>query len=126
MSLDRSKRLHRSRDSRKIAGVCGGLGEYFNLDPTLIRVIFAILALVTSGSFALLYGVLWIIMPLEPKAEALSMDAAAPATMASLDAPATDASFTPDEVKAWNLTPAGVQPDPNAEAKQASRSANQS
>jgi phage shock protein C len=101
-----------------IAGVCGGLGDYFNLDPTLIRVIFAILAIVTSGSFALLYVLLWIIMPQAPKIEGLSIETAAPTTMATLEAPATDASFTPEEVKAWNLTPAGVQPDAKAEGQQ--------
>jgi len=39
-----SKRLYRSRD-RKIGGVCGGIAEYFNMDPTIVRLIWAVLAL---------------------------------------------------------------------------------
>lgn len=38
------KKLYRSRDNRMIAGVCGGLGEYFNVDPTLIRLIWALVS----------------------------------------------------------------------------------
>jgi phage shock protein C len=36
------KKLFRSRTNRKIAGVCGGLGDYFNIDPTLVRILFLI------------------------------------------------------------------------------------
>lgn len=38
-----SKQLYRSRTNRKIAGVCGGLGEYMNLDPTVVRLIWVLL-----------------------------------------------------------------------------------
>lgn len=60
------KRLYRSRTNRWLAGVCGGLGQYLGLDPTVIRVLFALLALVVGGGF-LLYLLLWIIIPLEPE-----------------------------------------------------------
>ena len=43
------KRLYRSRDNRMIAGVCGGLGEYFNIDPTLIRLLLLFLTLWGGG-----------------------------------------------------------------------------
>lgn len=42
------KKLYRSTTDRKIAGVCGGLGEYFNIDPTIIRLIWAILLIPTA------------------------------------------------------------------------------
>jgi phage shock protein C len=56
------KKLTLSRD-KKIAGVCGGLAEYFDLDPTLVRVIYAILTICTIFSGVLIYFVLWFAMP---------------------------------------------------------------
>lgn len=55
------KKLQRSADS-KIFGVCGGLGEYFDIDPTIIRIVFLV-ALVTFGTGLLLYLVLALVMP---------------------------------------------------------------
>ena len=59
-----SRRLKRSRRDKKIGGVCGGFGEYFNVDPTLVRVLW-ILAILLGGTGLLLYIILWIVMPLE-------------------------------------------------------------
>lgn len=57
------KRLYRSTTDKKIAGVCGGLGEYFNVDPLVFRVIF-VLALLPGGVPGLLpYIILWILIP---------------------------------------------------------------
>ncbi len=63
--MDASRKLYRSKTNRQLAGVCGGLAEYFNLDPTLIRVLFVILA-VLGGSGVILYIALWIIVPKQP------------------------------------------------------------
>lgn len=60
------KRLYRARDDRWLAGICGGIGAYFGLDPTLIRVLFVLFALVVGGGI-FLYLLLWIIIPLEPE-----------------------------------------------------------
>jgi phage shock protein C len=60
-----SKRLYRSQTDRKFAGVAGGLGEYFLMDPLLIRLIFVILALAGGGG-VLIYVVLWIVTPENP------------------------------------------------------------
>jgi phage shock protein PspC (stress-responsive transcriptional regulator) len=49
-----------------IGGVCGGLGEYFDVDPTFVRLIVAVTALTTSGAGLLAYIVGWIIMPERP------------------------------------------------------------
>jgi phage shock protein C len=60
------KKLARVEEGRMIAGVCTGLGAYFDVDPTVIRVIFIVLSILSFafGAF-LLYGVLWAIMPME-------------------------------------------------------------
>jgi phage shock protein C len=60
-----TRKLYRSKTNRQLAGVCGGLAEYFNLDATLIRVLFVVLA-VLGGSGLILYVALWIIVPKEP------------------------------------------------------------
>jgi phage shock protein C len=59
------KRLYRSRSERWLAGVCGGIGNYFNTDPTVIRVLFVVAALILGGGL-LIYLILWLIIPLEP------------------------------------------------------------
>ncbi len=61
------KRLLRPRHGRKIAGVCLGLAEYFDLDVTLIRFVWVI-ALIFGGTGLLAYIVGWIVMPDEPEA----------------------------------------------------------
>ncbi|MGQ9547891.1 MAG: PspC domain-containing protein [Roseiflexus sp.] len=58
-------RLMRSRRDAVIAGVCGGLGTYFNVDPVIVRLIFVLVTL-TSGIGFVLYPVLWLIMPKAP------------------------------------------------------------
>lgn len=60
------KRLMRPRDGRKLAGVCAGLGEYFDVDPTLLRVLW-VLAVIFGGTGILAYIVAWIVMPEEPE-----------------------------------------------------------
>jgi phage shock protein PspC (stress-responsive transcriptional regulator) len=50
-----------------VAGVCAGLGHYFNLDPVLIRVIAVVLGFMSFGTLLLLYLVLALIIPLEPE-----------------------------------------------------------
>ncbi len=59
------RRLTRSGTDKKIGGVCGGLAEYFDLDPTLIRVIWVLLVL-CGGTGLLAYLILWIVLPLGP------------------------------------------------------------
>lgn len=55
-------RLFRPRTDRMIAGVCGGLGLYFGVDPVIVRLLFVVLA-VTTGLTLVLYPVLWLVMP---------------------------------------------------------------
>jgi phage shock protein C len=60
-----SKRLMRSSTDKKIAGVCAGLADYFDLDPTIIRVLW-VLAFFCAGTGLLAYIILWIVLPLAP------------------------------------------------------------
>ncbi len=59
------KRLYRSKNDCIIAGVCGGLGEYFDIDPTFIRLLW-VLFILTGGSGILAYFIAWIIIPQHP------------------------------------------------------------
>jgi phage shock protein C len=60
------KRLIRPRTGRKIAGVCAGVGEYFDLDVILVRLVWLLVAIMT-GVGLLSYPIAWIVMPEEPK-----------------------------------------------------------
>ena len=73
------KRLVRPRVGRKIAGVCAGIAEYFDLDPTLVRVLWLIVAIMTGVGF-LAYLVAWIVMPEEPETCAAPSGAAGATT----------------------------------------------
>ena len=58
------KKLRRSND-RMIAGVCAGLAHYFDLDPTVIRIVYVLLSIFTAFAGVLVYLILWLIMPKE-------------------------------------------------------------
>lgn len=60
-----SKKLYRSQTNRKIAGVCGGLGEYMNLDPTVVRLIWVLLVF-CAGTGLLAYLIAALIIPENP------------------------------------------------------------
>ncbi|HWQ50139.1 MAG TPA: PspC domain-containing protein [Methanosarcina sp.] len=58
-------KLYRSKKNRIIAGVCGGIGEYFKVDPTLIRLLLLLISIVGAGSGIVAYIIAWIIIPEE-------------------------------------------------------------
>jgi len=60
-----TRRLYRSRDERMLAGVAGGLAEYFNIDPTIVRLLFVFFTL-TGGPGAVAYLVMALVVPEEP------------------------------------------------------------
>ena len=68
-AADRPRRLHRSRRDKVVAGVAGGLGEYLNIDPVIIRIGFVALA-IAGGSGVLLYALGWLFLPEEGRDEA--------------------------------------------------------
>ena len=59
------KKLMRSSTDKKIAGVCAGLADYFDMDPTVIRVLW-LLTVLCAGTGILAYIILWIVLPLAP------------------------------------------------------------
>jgi phage shock protein C len=61
------RRLMRARTGRKIAGVCAGFAEYFDLDVTLVRVVWLITALIPVGASLIAYVIAWIVLPEEPE-----------------------------------------------------------
>lgn len=61
------RRLYRSRDSHMIAGICGGLAEYFRVDPTIVRLIAVVLLFLGVGILFFVYVVMWVIVPLRPR-----------------------------------------------------------
>ena len=63
--MAQTRKLYRSRTNRKLAGVCGGLAQYFNTDATLIRVLLVVLALL-GGPGLVIYLLMWILVPEEP------------------------------------------------------------
>lgn len=63
---DTVKRLYRSRDNRMFMGLCGGLGEFLGLDPTIIRLIFALTAIFTFPIPLIVYLVMMLVVPEEP------------------------------------------------------------
>jgi len=56
------KQLYRSRTDRKLAGVCGGLAEYFDIDSVLVRLV-ALLLVFAGGAGIFMYIILWLITP---------------------------------------------------------------
>jgi phage shock protein PspC (stress-responsive transcriptional regulator) len=62
--METSKRLYRSSTNKVIGGVAAGLGDYFIIDPVLVRVLFVLLAMFGGGG-VLIYIVLWIVIPLQ-------------------------------------------------------------
>ena len=61
-----NRRIYRSRKESMIAGVCGGLGEYFDIDPVIIRLIFVLL-IFAGGAGLIGYIIAWIIIPQAPQ-----------------------------------------------------------
>ena len=59
-----NKKLYRTEDNKMLAGVCGGVAEYFNLDPTLVRVLWVAVSLF-AGAGVILYIVIAIIVPVK-------------------------------------------------------------
>jgi phage shock protein C len=62
------RQLRRSQVDRKLAGVCGGVAEYFHVDPTLVRLAFIVISVLTGGVFLLAYLFAVLVMPDAPAA----------------------------------------------------------
>lgn len=58
-----NKKLTRSSSNKMLAGICGGLAEYFELDPSLVRIGYAVLTLFTAFAGVPIYLIMWLIVP---------------------------------------------------------------
>ena len=67
--MSETKRLYRSRSDKKIAGICGGMGKYFGVDPVLFRIVWLLL-LLGMGAGLVVYLILWLVIPMEPQSTA--------------------------------------------------------
>lgn len=63
--MSNERKLTRSRSDRMLAGVCGGLAQFFGLDTSLVRIAYAILTIFTAFAGVLVYILMWIIIPEE-------------------------------------------------------------
>ena len=106
------RRLYRSRD-RQLAGVAGGMAEYLDIDPTIVRILWILVAIASGGLVLLAYFVLALVIPQAPYATASD----APAGWATAGAPA-GWSATPGASAGWTTPPAapvwGPEPAANA------------
>lgn len=66
------KKLYRSDQDKILGGVCGGIADSYNLDPTLVRLLVAILVLSSAGTGLLVYLIAWFIMPKKSDLDSLS------------------------------------------------------
>jgi phage shock protein PspC (stress-responsive transcriptional regulator) len=57
------KQLYRSKNNRMLGGVCAGLGEHLDVDPTVIRLIWAVVTFLSFGTGIIIYILAWIIIP---------------------------------------------------------------
>ncbi len=61
--MNGTSRLYRSTSQRMLGGVASGLASYFGIDPNIVRIVFLVLAFITGGGFALVYMLLWLLIP---------------------------------------------------------------
>jgi phage shock protein C len=90
-----NRRLYRSRRDSVLGGVCGGVAEYLEVDPSIVRIIWVVLAVVTGGLFLLLYIVMWIVVPEGAAAAPPAMGVAPPPGADAIPASSTPEDGTP-------------------------------
>ena len=87
------KKLYRSVTDKMIAGICGGLAEYFAVDPVIVRLVFVLAIVFGAGSGILAYIILWVIVPQKPYF----------ITPFNPEQPKTDSTASTDEKKSENI-----------------------
>jgi len=118
-------RLYRSRDDRMIAGVAGGLADYLGLDPSLVRIAFAVLFL-AGGLGIFIYGVMWLVVPEEDELtpEQFAAASGAGATGAAGAPPATGSPGGPSGAPVDWRTQRAAERDARRAAQRQRRAAN--
>ncbi|MDP9468791.1 MAG: PspC domain-containing protein [Chloroflexota bacterium] len=90
-----NRRLYKSPTERVMSGVAGGVAEYLDTDPSIVRVVWALLAIITGGVFLVLYIVMWIVVPEGTLSSGKPADGADPVTGQPADASASTWSAQP-------------------------------
>ena len=106
-----NRRLYRSRRDSILGGVAGGVADYFDMDPSIVRIVWAVLALVTGGIFLVLYIVMWIVVPEGPSAATVAQAGAAgtpPSAEAGSDASATPTAPGTEALPSFPVPPSGL------------------
>ena len=111
------KQLRRPVTDRMVAGVASGVGRYFDVDPTLVRVIFAVAGLLTGGLALIAYPIMWFLMPEEPAGAPAwpHPTATAPTTAHPTTAPTTS------QPAPWPAATPGATTPPTPEARPAAQ-----
>lgn len=65
--MNEPKKLYRNTQNKMICGVCSGLGDYFNIDPTIVRLLFVVLSLLSLGTGLIAYIIMCIVVPEAPQ-----------------------------------------------------------
>ena len=91
-------RLQRSTTNRVWTGVAGGIAEYFQIDPTLVRVLFVIATILTGGLFFIVYIALIVLMPLPGQRGPFDSSTTTPPASGTATDPASSSSLTPSSM----------------------------
>ncbi|SCL12769.1 phage shock protein C (PspC) family protein [Micromonospora rhizosphaerae] len=108
------KQLRRPATDRMVAGVASGLGRYLGVDPTLVRVVFALATLATGGLAALAYPIMWFLMPEEPAGAPAWPHPAGAAPHGWPTPPASPPQAAGPAAQPWPTAPAGPAAAPEA------------
>ncbi len=110
------KRLYRSTEDRMIAGVCGGLGEYFGIDSTLIRLVLLFLV-IWGGGGILVYIIAWIVIPEAPEDYQPPAKSDADSTGEEVSDIESDEPVALPVAEAKEVEPAPETPEPESDAE---------
>ena len=113
-------RLERSTTNKVVAGVCGGIAEYLQVDPTLVRAFFVVTTLITAGLGLLGYIILIVLMPLPGQPAPFVKTAGT--TTSTLESAATEGPAASDQTQTTLAAPPVVAP-PDPEATERRRAA---
>lgn len=113
--MNETRRLYRSETEKVIAGVCGGVGEYFNVDPTIVRLGFAV-ATLAGGLGPVLYLIMWIVVPRRSRLDLPPNETAREAVEEVKQQAERGVQEARSAYERWRSKPAGSEPDAAPEA----------
>lgn len=106
-------RLYRSETDKILGGVCGGLAEHFNADPTLVRLLVIFIELITAGSALLLYLIAWLIIPRESEVRGRETNGTTETSSSTEETARNDLDYESPETEENEKTGSGEYEDKN-------------